>query len=63
MVTIIAYVNIGPIPSAVPNTCLKIACIAPFHARAATKPNAAVIKAAIFSITSPFIIAPPHKVN
>ena len=38
-----------------PKVCLKISCIAEFHAKAATRPNAAVIKAANFSITSFFL--------
>ena len=45
----------GPIPSEVPKIFKKIAFIAPFQARAAIRPNAAVIRAAIFSITSDFI--------
>ena len=42
-VTRMAYVSMGTIASGVPKICLNIACIAPFQASAATKPNALVI--------------------
>jgi len=60
MVTTTAYVSIGYIPVVSPKTSLNIAIIAPFHANAATKPKAAVIKAAIFSITSVFNFITPR---
>ena len=55
-VTIKAYTIIGPKVSAVPNTSLKIAVITWFKARAATKPNAAVISTANLSKISFFIV-------
>ena len=47
IVTTIAYASIAPNWSDVPKISLKIALIASFHAKAATNPNAAAIKAAI----------------
>jgi hypothetical protein len=47
----------APAPSA-PQGPLNNALIASFHAKAATRPKAAVIKADIFSTTSDFIVSP-----
>ena len=47
------------ISEASPKYFLKIDWIAPFHAKAATNPKAAVIKAANFSITLTFNFSPP----
>lgn len=55
-VTIVAYVSIAEIVPCSPNASWKIFWIAEFQARAATRPNAAVINAESFSITSDFIL-------